>query len=382
MANDIPLFSLEPRQLARFLTDHGWRVESYRNAQRFWLPEESDNEEIEVFLSHTARSNSDDVRLILETLSELYQRPAQIILNEIKSLGFDLIAGRIPDDYVKNDSIELRLATEFISKMKTFLAASATTEISGTRSYKRLLKDAQEYSENCRFGHTFRGSFGFLIESPVGLNDAPTLEGVPEELPLGRLVVERITMGLMNYSQAVELEDPSVIVNEAQGFSANMCDTIINIVEVMDVTKIAFDITMSPEWRPRHGQRENHFSVEAKHLDLLKDASKALRVDEKPRDVEIVGRIKRLETEANPSDLFENTSNREIEVNWLNEDGDVAHVKISLNPEQYLAAVEAHRSGKFVSALGSLERSGRGWRLKKVTKFGVVGQEQGGHAAS
>lgn len=372
MTNDAPLHGVVPKLMERYLSVLGWKVDLFRTVRRFWLPGDDENDEVELFLAKDASPSSVDVQLALETLSELYGKSLGAIANEIRSLAFDVISSRIPDDYVKNDTIELGLAGKFIARMRNFIASSATAEISGQRVSKRILKEGKEYSENCRFGHTFRGSFGFIIESPVGLNNAPNLNLVEDGIPLGRRVTERITEGMGSYQNAISAEDPAEIVKNERGFSANMCDSLISLVEDMAVSRISFDVTMSPEWRPRKGNRESSFVIEAKHIDILKDAAKSLRVDEPPRDVKVVGRVKRLETEGNPSDLSEDTALREIEVSWVSEDDDIAHVRISVSPEQYLKAVEAHKVGKFIGVEGVLEKSGRIWRLRDPKDFRTV----------
>ena len=212
-----------------------------------------------------------------------------------------------------------------------------------------------------------------MIKSPVGLNDAPTIPIISESLPFGRRVVERIARGLSAYSSAVEEQNPSVIAQQPDGFSANMCDAMADIVEQTDVSKILLGIKLSPEWR----MSENvplalAFSVEAKHIELLRDAAKVMRVDETPRPVTVFGRIKRLETDGNPADLLEDPAAREIEINWVNEENTIVHVKVMLTPQKYLEAVEAHKQGNAVSASGKLTRVGRSWRLESVENFKVI----------
>lgn len=371
--DDVSQFALEPRLVARYLTNQGWKLEHLRsNLRRLWLPEEGVGTPLEIFLNFDSKSGQRDLAFALTTISQYYEKSTEALAREIRALAYDIITSKIPDDYVRNDSIELRIASEYIERMKAFLAASATTELNGERFYRRARKEALDYSERCRFGHTFRGSFGFHIESPVGLNDAPTFNDVDEEIPFERRVVERISRGLSALSQASVQGDPNVIIADEQGFSSNMCEAIIDIIEDIGISKIDVEITFSPEWRPRITHLANKFSIQFQHLDILKDAAKALRVDDLPRPAQVFGRIKRLETEGNPADLIEDKSHREIEVSWVNEDNQLIHVKIALPPKEYLAAVEAHKNGHAVSSTGLLSKVGRNWRLDPVETFKVV----------
>lgn len=371
--DDLSQLKLEPRLVARYLTNLGWNLEILKNnIRRMWLPEDNQDTQVEIFLNFEPKTAKRDVYFALTTISQLYAKSPEALAGEIQALAYDVITSKIPSEYVKNDSIELRIASQYIERMKLFLAASATTEISGERHYKRVLKEAVEYSERCRFGHTFRGSFGFHVESPVGLNDEPMLLGVEQTRPFERRVVERIAVGLSSLSDAVKQQDPSMIVQEEHGFSANMCDSIADMVEDIEVSKIDIGIAFSTEWYPKSTSRTQNFTVEFRDLELLREASKNLRIEDSPRQASIFGRIKRLETEGNPADLLEDKARREIEVSWLNEDNHLIHVKMALSPEEYLEAVEAHKAGRIVSATGILAKQGRTWRLTEVETFNIL----------
>lgn len=373
MHDDVSQFGLEPQLVARYLNNLGWITENTKTGlRRVWLPENGAETPIEIFLSDDEKTKHRNLYFALTTISQFYEKALEVISNEIKSLAYDIISSKIPTEYVRNDSIELRIAAEYLEKMKFLLSSAATTEITNSRYYKRVLKDGIDYSERCRFGHTFRGSFGFHIESPVGLNDNPTLNHIEEIPPFERRIVERISTGLASLTLASEQNNSSLIVEEENGLSSNMCDALIDIIEDVGVSRIDMVITLSPEWRSHISAHGNEYSIRHHQVDILRDASKALRIDESPKETHIVGRIKRLETEGNPADLIDDKSSREIEVSWINDNNQLAHVKISLSPMDYLMAVEAHRDGLTVSSFGTLKKTGRIWRLEKIKYFKIV----------
>ena len=364
----------EHKLLERYLLRSGWKRQTYPNhIRRIYLDGDESGGEIELFFTDDARSADREIKLALNTLSQLCERSIASIIYDVRSLAYDIIRTRVPTEYVRNEAIELRLAATYIKNMKDFLASAATTEVTGGKSYKRVLKDAVSYSEGCLFGHTFKGSFGFVIESPLGLNESPALDIVEETPPFERKVVERIANGLISYRKAVEEQSPAPIVAHGQGFSANMCDILAGIVEEMEVSRLDINIALSPEWRSISSEDiSSIFSIEFKDLGLLREASKSLRQEEEePQEVTIFGRVKRLETEGNPADLFDRTAAREIEVNWVNEDDKLLRVKCAVSPSNYLLAVEAHKSGKIVSATGMLAKTGRSWVLNDVSEFKV-----------
>jgi hypothetical protein len=198
------------------------------------------------------------------------------------------------------------------------------------------------------------------------------LDVVDENRPLNRRIIERIAVGLATYSEAVESQDPSAIAKRLDGFSANMCDAMADVIEETDVSKMAVGIKLSPEWRSVNLASVSTFSIEQKNIELLRVAAKTMRVDEKPRPVTVFGRVRRVETVGNPADLLEDPATKEIEINWASDDNTLLHVKLMLSNVDYVEAVEAHKSGKPVSASGMLIRSGRSWRLDHVENFKVI----------
>src|ERR1019366_3045382 len=126
------------------------------------------------------RSASDSQRRLegaILTLSQVEGRDPEQVLADVRSVGFDVVRSRIPDELVSDDTIQLVSANNYIGGVKNLLAATATTELRPEPYFLRILKDANAYAEQCRFGHTFRGSFGFTIESPVNPNLEPALPG-------------------------------------------------------------------------------------------------------------------------------------------------------------------------------------------------------------
>jgi hypothetical protein len=369
---------IDSNVLRRYLETHGWTGQSFadRKIALFTLEDKEGGENVEIVLPTGPMSSRMETELVgaLRTLSQLLGRSIDEVAQDVRSLAFDVLRSKIPNEYVRNESIELRLATKFIEGMKALFTSAATTELNPGRYYERKLKEAKAYAGHCRFGHTFRGSFGFLIESRVGLNDEPSIDGAGPAAPFPRRVVERIARGLATIEQAAAAEDPSQISSRyTSGLSANMCEDLIDVIEGTGVTRLGMQVEFSPEWRtPNDLQQTVQYSVELRHADLLRDAAKALRRQDVAAEVEIVGRVKRLETEGNPADLFDVKSTREIIVNWDSADHGIVRVQVLLPPEEYMAAVEAHKSGRQICIRGLLEHHARTWTLQRPRDLKIL----------
>jgi hypothetical protein len=282
-------------------------------------------------------------------------------------MGFDVVRSRVPDELVIEDTIHLDLAVNYTANIKKLLAASATTELSPDVYFFRVKKEGSQYAERCRFGHTFKGSFGFTIESPVPANEEPVFPSMEQMPPFERRVVQRIARGINVIQEAVHAEDPAIVARSFEtGFSANMCEEFANLIEQTAHTGMAFGFVFSPEWwAPEFGE----LWVGPQHVEMSRVAAKTMREQTLIQPTEITGRIIRLQNEADPQDLLDQTHEREIVIYWKSDDFGDMNVRLSLAPPEYLAAVEAHLHGRIAHAKGRLERRGRFLWLVDITDF-------------
>jgi hypothetical protein len=378
--------------LRRYLAYHGWRrpayiaarakVEGHSYAATFFRERaggqpnvdlyvhiEPGLEDIELVVPR-ALGTSEAVRRLegtIDTLSQMEGRDRIQIIADVRSIGFDVVRSRIPDALVQEDTIHLDRAVSYTAGVKRLLAASATTEMTPAVYFSRLKKEAMQYSEQCRFGHTFRGSFGFTIESPVAPNTEPVFPGMEQTLPFERRVIQRLARGISVIQDAVRAEDPSELINGYQaGFSANMCEDFATLMEQTAPSGMGFAFAFSPEWPAR---KLDELWVGPQHMEMSRAAAKAMWEEPISRLLEVSGRIIRLQNEADPTDLLDETHDREVLVHWNSEEFGEMNVKMFLAPNDYLAAVQAHLRGRQIRVKGKLERQGRRWVLVDPSNF-------------
>ena len=176
---------------------------------------------------------------------------------------------------------------------------------------------------------------------------APPLFDIEQPPPFERRVVQRVARGLSDICEAVQRDDLAIVVNDVgSGFSANACERFANLVEETARTGMSFAISFSPEWPPAPDLlQKREFQVGPRHVEITREAAKSLRSQPVKREEEVFGRVIRLQSEADPSDLLTPTGEREVVIQWSAEDlGDI-QVRVALTPPDYLAAIEAHGNG-------------------------------------
>jgi len=309
------------------------------------------------------------------TLAAIEKRPTEEIIEDIRAIGVDRIYSRVPNALVVDDAIHLEIAANYIRDMRSLLAASANTEISPSPFYSRRVKKASQYAASCRFGHTFRGSFGFTIESPLQLNDSPTFPVVPEHAPFERRVVERFAHGVQAIVKAAEISDPTPITDAVTiGFNANACESFARLVENTSPGGMYLSVVLSSEWRTSKGlERSPEFEVGMKHVEVTRAAAKVLRERPIKREETIIGLVVDLHSRHDPLGLFGGSrADQSITIAWRPSGLAEIQVTVPLTRADYDKAMDAHRDGLPVKMSGMLEQRGpRKWFLTNVTSFEI-----------
>ncbi len=384
--------------LRRYLTARGWRRGSAgrssfgdvqnpvvlaafqarstgrRTADLFVFSEDG-ADDVELIVPRERVGSDYDRRMVdaIRILSVVEDRDTMEVINDIRAVGYDVVRSRIPDTLVFDDTIHLEIAANYTFGIKSLLSSIATTQIDPQPYFLRVRKEAKEFADRCRFGHTFRGSFGFTIESPLAPNNEPTLPEIGQVAPFERLVIERFARGMLNLCDAVRKDDPTTLVADAKlGFSANAYEQLANLLEDTSPGGMDFAFSFSPEWgAPPELSTATEFSIGQAHVEVSRTVAKMLRTEFVPRPEKVFGRVVRLESDADPSDLLNPTGEREIAIQWSSADlGDV-QVRVRLVPKDYLLALDAHASGRPVSVSGTLEKRGRPWVLTSPADFDV-----------
>lgn len=222
------------------------------------------------------------------------QSPFELAISHLGAdgrLGFYILNRRV-GLYVKHSTARLTpwqfsFSGQNIEQLRELRSRCATT---GERTFRRTNKEASDYADRCRFAHTFKGSFGLAIESPVGFNDQTELAFIEPTIPFGRKVIRRIANGLQSVMKSFSEDSVSPILEAADGLNANMCSELVSIIDRTEIPRIDIAFVLSPEWEPDVPAPPT-FHIDARYRELLKDASARLTTEDDAQPVTVVGRI-------------------------------------------------------------------------------------------
>ncbi|MEF3133399.1 hypothetical protein OS035_18260 [Rhizobium sp. 268] len=359
--------------VVRYLVNLGWRRIASSDSAIFRVdpPEVSPFGAKSIFFSHSAQPEgaAREASLAIDIIQDTYGKPRGEIEKSILALTHDLLIGKVPDEFLRNDAIELRAVRSYLNGMRGVIASAGTTELTGRRAFSKSIKQALDYADRCAFEHTFKSSFGLAIEAPLRGHVQTAMEFGSDKVPLGRRVVQRIAFGLASLQEAVRVDDPEPILERPDGLNAGMCKDMLAIIEQSGLPRIDLAITWSPEVSPPSLDTSS-LVLETRQIPVLERAREHLLKDDDAIPATVVGRVVDLHSSGNPAD-DEDDGKQSIQVRWDSPEYGVRKVLVRLDMKLYRTAYEAHGRGDLISVEGMLSQK-HTWRLERVKKLEVL----------
>ena len=345
-------------------------------------PADYEGRPLELVFPHNERAPDRHmyVQTALHLLSELAQEAPEKMALRIRCYDRDVL--RLRNVYTSSSlAIPLTQAANQIYELRQLIGYGGSTEYNPRPNYDQISAIGQRLATQCQFGHTFAGSFGFTIESPiVNKKIVYTYEQQPlpyafedllpiQEAPFERRVMERIVRGLRATQQSAEQGSSVPLIEEyAVGFNANMCRAVYEMGDKLDLV-LEYDVMWSPKIEPSPEiATTGPIEVPSSAYDYLQRAYEELR-DFKPLEEYITGVVMALSSKDDP--LRVNEAERAVVIHWRNRQRPV-QLLVRLTPEEYILAHKAHLEWKTVSIFGVANRVNRMWTLSEPRDFRIT----------
>jgi hypothetical protein len=372
-----PSCDINLEKLYRLLEDNDWNRVDHPNTHirvfegldrtgehiKLVLPATADLVDAQSLISNALDLLSDFLDVSVESLTaSLVQR----ITDVLRARSFRLVG--------HDDSLPLDIASEWISRMRQLLAASAYTERDPRPSFEKTGAQGSEFAHHCRFGHTFKGSFGLSIESPVFANPSiPELE-MSTGQPFERRVFERIARGIKNLRDAINGDSIDIMLESyTTGLNANMCRALSEAYEAVDGRRIEYLFTWSSEIPVAEDiSGLNAFIFDGRANEFAKATALQLEQQDDYEEQLIEGRIYQLKSKEPENPTFEMLqTDRVITVKWRRKGAPGKSIRVPLSAEDYQSACDAHRDGQMIEVSGKPKKNGKFWTLHNVHGFRI-----------
>jgi len=306
------------------------------------------------------------VKDAVDLLSTVYEMSPVEMARTIRAIDRDILLERLPaDEDPQESTISLKAANQSVT-MLTKLVGSAAVVESNPDLEKQNKAAATEMIRRARFGHTFRGSFGFAVEMPVPEN--PKISAAPE-LPRERRVMQRIVRGIKLAHQAVTREDPDVlVVGATTGFNASMLSAVLAFRRAFPEMNPEYSVRWTPRWAAETDVKNasglmlaRRTSSQRMGAKILTEALKELQLLEARKDTTITGYVEVLKKKIDWSIYLGDETRgvqRTVTIEGKDDRGKDLRVTTVLPANDYKVALEAHDKNMRISVKGKLVRKG------------------------
>lgn len=387
----LPLFN-DMRVVTNFvpyLELTGWKQNGKQDSRwyTFLGPKDASDSLIELVLPKNpqARDLESYLANAVELLAAISDESEDITLRRITYFDRDVLSLKNIETGERN-TITLDLAATQVSKLKQLVAYAACSEQEAKPYFVQALNIAGQMTSQYQFGHTFTGSFGLTIESPIvhsattfmrermsDVGDETKVESF-QNMPIERRVMERIIRGLKLSNLATQEQSFKTIVQGyREAFNANMCESIDGMARTGYKERAPLEYSVL--WSPKIKTAEDLTGLKPIKLvptsyHLLKAAAAELKTLE-PDYIQIQGHVKGLSTSYDPQS--DAAIKRSIVLRGrLKDDSKPTDILVELKRDDYLSACDAHREWSTISVSGILGRAGNSWRLYDARDYKVI----------
>jgi hypothetical protein len=337
-----------------YLRSTGWRRVKYQDDHMIVFAHNVDEGEPPSLIALPANEQLSDfasrITEAVRRLADVEQTSPADVMQKIQSVGQDIIYLRL--SLPRNDFPSLEITSHFLQGLRNLVTYGACMEKEIRRYFEQPFRVGKEQAQHFQFAHTFQGSFGFTIESQIADIQQLALWSGHNRPPMQRKVLERITRGLLFTKSAEEHHNSEEISrNFTQGFNANMCKSIVEMLEEIQDAQVVYSVRWSPRLQPSADvsqitsillNRETSYYLREAAQYLEQTAGADLEGDKT-----IEGLVTNLSSEGQVARVV-----------TVSAEG-FGKVSFSLEPKEYAIACDAHRDGRTVSVKGQLVRRGK-----------------------
>lgn len=371
---------IEHHKFRQYLKLNGWKeLPSNRKSLDVFVEPKEDNP-FEIFLPNNNYGNDYDLilRNALKAVSYVEDRDETLVALNINRIDKDLFNYRVSVD--SQDSISVNLLTSLLESATYTLKEAATFE--ENRIYNNLTRKEREsirrrdevdqFMEGCAFAHTWRGSFGVTIETPLQIVTTPLCDDIPDTL--GRKTTKRILWGHKLISDGVEKGSADYIVEKLEAIEdVLMFERLPELRDSLGKNTINLDVKMSPIIPARTMIKGiTKVRIDGTSLQILEKAIEQVKEPSSIKDVEIVGWPKTMST--SKEDLLKDVeeAERKVTVKGVCHEINATSLKMDLTLEDYRKAIQAQMQVKTVRVRCDVRKKHFGWEVTHVRSFELL----------
>jgi hypothetical protein len=277
------------------------------------------------------------------------------------------------------DSLSVISFEKIIKNLKNLIVYSASAEQTPKPYFEQSLSIGKSYSKKCKIGHTFKGSYGITIETPIEEPITVTENDTERDqyTPVGRKVTERIFRSLRLIEKEEYVEDLTSLYEES--INGNICIALRNLLELSE-GDIEYAVNFSPIWDvPKEIAENPRVCIKHSNIGYLNEIYERLHKEyETITNCTVTGMIIELKHVFDEED----ESDYNIRISGSHQEGQENDYYMTLKKGDYLKACLIHtesiksKKNKLVEVTGNLRRTKNKWFIDSYSDFNEIHDER------
>ena len=365
--------------VAKYLHDLGWsEIPSRRESVKIFQTEcKNDFFQIDLPVSRDLRDYNAAMYSAMEIIAQSNKKSVEQVILELLNPLSDVLRLRIKEPDIEAGSILFEDAIQLYDSAKKLLMATAMDVVRPQLYHVgRPENSIVEFINSCRFGQTEIGSYVVSIVCPISkidknqfvqlsiFNDAD--EGAQS---LTRKVVNKLITSVDKVKAAINKGNLDDFIDDNVGTSDNVSANFLDALSSINIYRNDSTLDIMAIYAPTiRGNRLSNTAVSIDHdyympIDTLAKKYKIVQESEKT----YFGMVKKLDAPPDPSAR----KHGNVSIVFLDDNQKAALASVVLSPENYDAAIEAHRLGKTVKVIGTM--TGQSHKNIACSYFEVLG---------
>ncbi|MCC4771048.1 hypothetical protein FXV91_12990 [Methanosarcina sp. DH2] len=372
-------YSLHYNLIPLYLQQTGWsKADEKDGAVKYYFSIDGVNKVPLTVPNPNASDFQFRLRDLIRVLEAVEKKGRKEIIESINNVDKDVWKISIAKDSAIN-SLSVSSFEKIIKNLKNLIEYSASAEQVAKPYFEQSLSTGKSYSKKCRIGHTFRGSYGITIETPVEepINDTENYAQKDQYTPIGRKVTERIFRSLKLIEQEKYIEDLTSLYEES--INGNICVALRNLLELSE-GDIEYAVNFSPIWdAPKEMVENPKVCIKHSNISYLNEIYEKLHQEyETITNCTVIGTIIELKHIFNEED----ESDYNIRILGHRAESQENDYHITLKKGDYLKACLIHtdsvkiKKNKLIEVSGNLRRTKNKWFIDSYSNFNEIHDER------
>ncbi|MGV8018696.1 MAG: hypothetical protein AB2L26_11035 [Ignavibacteria bacterium] len=333
---------------------------------------------LDILLTHNNKLSDYQLNIekAINMISLAEESNADIIIRSIKTLDTDFHNIKVHID--SGESIPVTWAEQIITSSKSIIENIARREAQKLPEdeikYRKRTKTevADNFIKSCKLAHTWRGSFGFTIESPLSLPGIASIKDIHENYE--RRVSKRMYLGFKILKESTDNKSVDYILdNLSVGFDGNMMKQFVEIANDLKYTPITYNVNWSPTIKIDNAiKKYNIIELDRDNYRMAEKALSKMLTNDEDIEIKFTGFPEGLKSSKELLLSNKLAGDRTIMVRGYSKEIDKAVLKMELDWDNYQNALHAHENKNDVRVHCIVKKKQKGWEVLKVIDFKVL----------